>query len=53
METMIGIGVLLAGVGLLWLCFAMGVFFFTRTGREGMRIQRMEQERRQHLSADR
>jgi hypothetical protein len=50
METMIGIGVLLAGIGVLWVCFALGVYFFTRTGREGMRLQRMEEERRQHLS---
>ena len=47
LETMIGIGVLLAGIGILWLCFALGVYFFTRTGREGMRIQRMEEERQQ------
>jgi hypothetical protein len=46
METMIGIGVLLAGIGFLWVCFALGVYFFTRTGREGLRIQRMEAERR-------
>jgi hypothetical protein len=50
METMIGIGVLLVGIGILWLCFALGVFFFTRTGREGMRIQRMEDERRERLT---
>jgi hypothetical protein len=50
METMIGIGVLLVGIGILWLCFALGVFFFTRTGREGMRIQRMEDERREKLT---
>jgi hypothetical protein len=50
METMIGIGVLLAGIGVLWVCFALGVYYFTRTGREGMRIQRMEEERRQHVS---
>ena len=50
METMIGIGVLLVGIGILWLCFALGVFFFTRTGREGMRIQRMEDERRERSS---
>lgn len=47
---MIGIAVLLVGIGILWLCFALGVFFFTRTGREGMRIQRMEDERRERLS---
>ena len=47
---MIGIAVLLVGIGVLWLCFALGVFFFTRTGREGMRIQRMEDERRERLS---
>jgi hypothetical protein len=47
---MIGIGVLLAGIGVLWVCFAVGVYYFTRTGREGMRIQRMEEERRQQLS---
>lgn len=46
METMIGIGVLLAGIGVLWVCFAIGVYFFTQTGREGMRLQRMEAERR-------
>lgn len=48
---MIGIGVLLVGIGILWLCFALGVFFFTRTGREGMRIQRMEDERRERASS--
>ena len=41
----------LVGIGILWLCFALGVFFFTRTGREGMRIQRMEDERRDRLSS--
>ena len=51
METMIGIAALLVGLGILWLCFALGVFFFTRTGREGMRIQRMEEERRERSSA--
>jgi hypothetical protein len=49
---MIGIGVLLVGIGILWLCFALGVFFFTRTGREGMRIQRMEDERRQRATSE-
>jgi hypothetical protein len=48
---MIGIGVLLVGIGILWLCFALGVFFFTRTGREGLRIQRMEDERRQRAAS--
>lgn len=48
---MIGIGVLLVGIGVLWLCFALGVFFFTRTGREGMRIQRMEDERRERTAS--
>jgi hypothetical protein len=46
---MIGIAALLVGAGLAWLCFAAGVFLFTRTGREGIRIARMEEERRQHL----
>jgi hypothetical protein len=50
METMIGIAALLVGLGILWLCFAIGVYFLTRTGREGMRIQRMEDERRERLS---
>ncbi len=45
---MIGIAVLLAGIGVLWVCFALGVYLFTRTGREGVRIQRMEQELQQH-----
>src|SRR5262245_36510118 len=47
METMIGIAVLLVAAGVLWVCFAYGVYLFTRTGREGMRIQRMEDERRE------
>jgi uncharacterized protein (DUF2062 family) len=51
-ETMIGIAVLLVGAGIAWLCFAVGVYFFTRTGREGMRIQRMEDERQHRLSAE-
>jgi hypothetical protein len=46
---MIGIGVLLVGIGVLWVCFALGVFLFTRTGREGLRIQRMEDERKERL----
>jgi len=49
METMIGIAALIVSVGVLWLCFAVGVWFFTRTGREGMRIQRMEDEHRQQV----
>ncbi|MGH8833433.1 MAG: hypothetical protein ACRDWG_00290 [Actinomycetes bacterium] len=49
MDTMIGISALFVSLGVLWLCFAVGVFFLTRTGREGMRIQRMEDERRQQL----
>jgi hypothetical protein len=50
METMIGVGVLLALIGVFWVCFALGVYYFTRTGREGMRIQQMEAERRQQRS---
>jgi hypothetical protein len=49
---MIGIGVLLAGIGVLWVCFALGVYLFTRTGREGLRIQRMEDERRLQISQE-
>jgi hypothetical protein len=45
METMIGVAALLVGAGVLWVCFAFGVYLFTRTGREGLRIQRMEEER--------
>lgn len=52
METMIGIGVLLAGIGVLWVCFAIGVWFFTRTGREGMRLQSMEAERRRQQPSE-
>lgn len=44
METMVGIAALLVAIGLLWVCFALGVYFFTRTGRKGMRIQRMKEE---------
>jgi hypothetical protein len=29
METLIGIGVLLAGAGIGWLCFGLGVYFLT------------------------
>jgi len=43
-ETMVGIAALLVGIGLLWVCLALGVYFLTRTGREGMRIQRMADE---------
>jgi hypothetical protein len=50
METMIGIAAILVGAGVLWLCFALGVYFFTRTGREGLRIQRLEDERRQRTT---
>jgi hypothetical protein len=46
METMIGIAALLVGLGVAWVCFAAGVYLFTRTGREGLRIERMEEERR-------
>jgi hypothetical protein len=46
METMIGIAVLLVGAGIAWVCFAVGVYFFTRSGREGVRIARMEDERK-------
>ena len=49
---MIGIAALLVGAGVLWLCFALGVYFFTRTGREGMRIQRLEDERRERIPPD-
>lgn len=52
METMIGIAALLAGLGVLWVCFAAGVYLFTRTGREGIRIQRMEEERRDQVSPE-
>ena len=50
---MIGIAALFVGVGIAWLCFAVGVYFLTRTGREGMRIQRMEDERRRGAVSDR
>jgi hypothetical protein len=49
-EIMIGIGVLLAGAGVGWACFGIGVYFLTRTGREGMRIQKMEDERRERMT---
>ena len=50
METMIGIAALMVGLGVLWVCFAVGVYLFTRTGREGMRVQRMEDQRSQRLA---
>ncbi|HEU0335765.1 MAG TPA: hypothetical protein VFR43_04380 [Gaiellaceae bacterium] len=52
METMIGIAAVLVGAGVLWLCFALGVYFFTRTGREGLRIERMEDERRRRTTTE-
>jgi hypothetical protein len=61
LETMIGIAALLGGAGIAWLCFAIGVYFLTRTGREGvriasmaeaMRMERMAKERRQDPSPD-
>lgn len=45
METMIGIALLVVAGGIAWVCFAFGVFLFTRTGREGMRIAQMDVER--------
>jgi hypothetical protein len=42
---MIGIAVLLVGIGVLWVCFAYGVYLFTRTGREGIRIARITNSR--------
>jgi hypothetical protein len=54
METLIGIGVLLAGAGIGWLCFGVGVYFLTRTGREGIRIARMgEAMRLEHMEEER
>ena len=35
METMIGIAALLVGLGVAWLCFAVGVYFFTANGPRG------------------
>ena len=50
---MIGIAALLVGVGIAWVCFAVGVYFLTRTGREGMRIARLADERQERLSHER
>lgn len=52
METMIGIAVLVVAGGIAWVCFAFGVYLFTRTGREGMRIAQMDVERRDPLSPE-
>jgi hypothetical protein len=61
LETMIGIAAIFVGAGIAWLCFAIGVYFLTRTGREGMRIarmgegmrmERMAKERREGTSPD-
>ena len=52
-ETMIGIAVLIVALGIAWVCFAVGVYYLTRTGREGMRIARMADERQEHLSHER
>jgi hypothetical protein len=54
MEILIGIGVLLVGAGIAWLCFGVGVYFLTRTGREGIRIARMgEAMRLERLAEER
>jgi hypothetical protein len=50
METMIGIAALMVGLGVLWVCLAVGVYLFTRTGREGMRVQQMEDKRSKRLA---
>jgi hypothetical protein len=50
---MIGIAALFVGLGVAWLCFAIGVWFLTRTGREGMRIARMADERQERLASER
>jgi hypothetical protein len=50
---MIGIAVLIVALGIAWVCFAVGVYYLTRTGREGMRIARMADERQEHLSHER
>ena len=52
METMVGIAALLVGAGALWLCFALGVYFFTRMGREGMRLAELADESRAKAPAD-
>jgi hypothetical protein len=49
---MIGIAALFVVRAFGWLCYCIGVYFLTRTGREGMRIQPMEDERRQRPSAE-
>ena len=49
METMIGIAALLVAIGVLWVCFAFGVYLFTRTGREGMRIARLAEQAHEHV----
>jgi hypothetical protein len=51
LETMIGIAALLVGSGIAWLCFAIGVYFFTRTGREGVRIAGMAEALRTERTA--
>jgi hypothetical protein len=50
---MIGIAALLVGVGIAWVCFAVGVYFLTRTGREGMRLASMADERQERFSHER
>lgn len=52
MEILIGIAVLLVGLGVLWLCFAIGVYYLTQTGREGLKIARMESKRQERLAGD-
>jgi hypothetical protein len=52
METLIGIAALFVGLGIAWLCFAIGVYFLTRTGREGMRIGRIAEAMRMERVAE-
>ena len=52
METLIGIAALFVGLGIAWLCFAVGVYFLTRTGREGIRIGRMAEAMRMERMAE-
>jgi hypothetical protein len=46
METMIGIAALIASVGFFILCAGVGVYFLTGAGKQGVEIQRLDDQQR-------
>ena len=45
-ELLLAISALIVSVGLFILCAGVGVYFFTRSGKTGVEIARLDDERR-------